>query len=168
MIVKMKKVHLVVLEEDKDNLLKALQKNGNIMLIKQEEEQDINNKKIDDAIIRVKESLKILQPYQEKKKFITEISEVQYQDFINVEEKNEELIDEIRKINFDIERMENEISSLKEKKQVYLPWKDFSFKLNDLENTKYWTATSAWPGRSRSTWGCAAGGGKVFCGSKKK
>ncbi|HHX78369.1 MAG TPA: V-type ATP synthase subunit I [Acholeplasmataceae bacterium] len=137
MIVKMKKVHLVVLEEDKDNLLQALQKNGNIMLIKQEEEQDINNKKIDDAIIRVKESLKILQPYQEKKKFITEISEVQYQDFINVEEKNEELIDEIRKINFDIERMENEISSLKEKKQVYLPWKDFSFKLNDLENTKY-------------------------------
>jgi len=133
----MKKVHLVVLEEDKDNLLQALQKNGNIMLIKQEEEQDINNKKIDDAIIRVKESLKILQPYQEKKKFITEISEVQYQDFINVEEKNEELIDEIRKINFDIERMENEISSLKEKKQVYLPWKDFSFKLNDLENTKY-------------------------------
>lgn len=137
MIVKMKKVHLVVLEEDKDNLLQALQKNGNIMLIKQEEEQDINNKKIDDAIIRVKESLKILQPYQEKKKFITEISEVQYQDFINVEEKNEELIDKIRKINFDIERMENEISSLKEKKQVYLPWKDFSFKLNDLENTKY-------------------------------
>lgn len=137
MIVKMKKVHLVVLEEDKENILQALQKNGNIMLINQEEEQDISNAKIDDAITRVKESLKILQPYQEKKKFITEISEVKYNDFINVEKESEELIDEIRKISLDIESMENEIVSLKEINKIYLPWAGFTSKLNELENTKY-------------------------------
>ncbi len=137
MIVKMKKVHLVVMEEDKDNLLQALQKNGNIMLINQEEEKEINNTKIDDAITRVKESLKIIQPYQEKKKFITEISEVKYNDFINITEKSEELVNKIRKINLDIENMENEIVSLKEKNEVYFPWENFSFKLSDLENTKY-------------------------------
>ncbi|MDD4063098.1 MAG: V-type ATP synthase subunit I [Bacilli bacterium] len=136
MIVEMKKFHLVVLEEDKDNLLRALQKNGNIMLINQDD-TDINNKKFDDAIARVKESLKILQPYQEKKKFITEVSEVKYDDFINVEKKSEELVDKIRKINFDIENMENKISALKENNNEYLFWKDFSFKLSDLENTKY-------------------------------
>ncbi|MDD2681394.1 MAG: hypothetical protein PHT90_00365 [Bacilli bacterium] len=119
MIVEMKKFHLVVLEEDKDNLLRALQKNGNIMLINQDD-TDINNKKFDDAIARVKESLKILQPYQEKKKFITEVSEVKYDDFINVEKKSEELVDKIRKINFDIENMENKISALKENNNEYL------------------------------------------------
>jgi vacuolar-type H+-ATPase subunit I/STV1 len=53
MIVEMKKFHLVVLEEDKDNLLRALQKNGNIMLINQDD-TDNNNKKFYDSIARVK------------------------------------------------------------------------------------------------------------------
>ena len=133
----MKKAHLVVLEEDKDILLQALQKNGNIMLIEQEEDKEVNNTKIDEAIVRVKESLKILQPYQEKKKFITEVTEVKYEDFLNFEKTSVELVDEIRKINLDIEIMENEIALLKEKNLIYFPWKDFSFKLNEIENTKF-------------------------------
>jgi V/A-type H+-transporting ATPase subunit I len=138
MIVPMKKAKLVVMKDDKEKLLRSLQKAGVFMPIPTGEAETAGDASKEEALLqKTDKSLKLVERFREKKGFIRPLNLVGYDDFIKVDPEHENILTEIEETDARISHLENENQALEEQIKYYLPWKDLNIRLSDLNNTKY-------------------------------
>jgi V/A-type H+-transporting ATPase subunit I len=138
MIVKMKKAELVVLKEDKDRLMKSLQKYGELMLITSSDNEQFHEVADDSQYLqRIEKSIKELKSYQEKSGRLGASYVVDYDEFMKADPKRKELLERIEKTNEDIARLESENKTLLDSIRFLEPWNDLDIRLSDLTAPKY-------------------------------
>lgn len=138
MIVPMKKAKLVVMKDDKDKLLKSLQKAGVFMPIPPADSEVAGDSSQEEVLLqRAEKSLKLIERFREKKGLIRDEVRVGYEEFVNVDHKREEILSEIEEIDVKIEQLESEIETFEEQRKYYLPWQDLDIRLSNLNNTKF-------------------------------
>ena len=138
MIVPMKKAQIVVLKDDKERLLKSLQRYGVIMLIPNSEENVNLGATEEDALLqRTENSLKIISKFCEKTGFVKKEKIMDYEEFISVNPRRKELLDLIENNQQTIESLKSDNQTLQEEINTYLPWIDLDIKLSDLKTPKY-------------------------------
>ena len=85
MIIPMKKAKIAVLKEDQQALLESLQRYGCLMLIEDDDTMSVEEAKDEQNwILKAEKSLKLLKKHQEKKPFIRELYQIDYDDFIAI------------------------------------------------------------------------------------
>jgi len=136
MIVPMKKAQIVVLKEDKDSLLKSLQKNHVLMLISSENHQESDTSLEETYIQRTEKSLQVMKEYREKKKMF-DYTVVDYDKFNHIDPKLHDLLDTIEGIDSEINRLITENNSIQESINNLLPWKDLDMKPTEISTSKY-------------------------------
>lgn len=137
MIVPMKKAQIVVLKEDKEKVLKNLQKSAVMMLISSEEKEitaDISFE--NETLKKVEESVKILNNYTEKKGLVREEFIVDYETFTSKNPRRLELLELTKEANQRISDLKAENESLKAEVSFYLPWKNLTIKLDEIDSPK--------------------------------
>ncbi|MCK9198036.1 MAG: V-type ATP synthase subunit I [Bacilli bacterium] len=143
MIAPMKKAKIVFLKEDKDAVLKALQRIGELMVIKTEESSETLDSSKDEVFVqRTQRSLQVIKPYTGKKKpfGIGEYCAVNYKDFVNPDyHGNQEILDEIEKADSEIAKLKAENDSAKEFIGFLAPWDGLEGKLSNIYSSKYTT-----------------------------
>lgn len=137
MIVQMKKAKIVVLKEDKDLLLQSLQRYGELMLIPILEDSSFDTTKEEAFINRTENTLNFLKKYREKKKLFGDYNIVDYEDFIDYNPKREQLLEQVEKINEEIQTIKSQNDAINENINFLLPWKDLSIRTSDFGSPKY-------------------------------
>ncbi len=141
MIVSMKKAKIVFLKEDEKAVLTAIQKAGELMVIKTEDNHEAFDSVEEDAFVqRSQRSLQTLKPFAAKGKpfGIGEWNEVSYNDFVNPDtEKNGKILAQIEEVDSRISKLKGENDAAKEAVKSLEPWKELDGKLDQLYKTKY-------------------------------
>ena len=135
MIIPMKKAHLVVLKEDKEKLLKSLQRYGELMITSTSDDSPLTTQE-DNMLNRTNQSLKLLAKYREKKPLFGDYNVVEYNDFINKKEESLKLVDEVEEAEVIINNLTNDNKSLQEEIKSLLPWKSLEVKPCELSLSK--------------------------------
>lgn len=135
MIVPMKKAEIVVLKEDRNSLLKSLQRYGEFMIITEDENREtpITNP----LLQKTDKYLKLLKKYKDKPSFVREIKEVDYHDFVSIDESKHNLIQRIEDIDEEIKTLESQNTSLKQSIEFFKPWQELEFVPNLAKSLKY-------------------------------
>ncbi len=139
MIVPMKKAKLVFLKEDEEAMLKALQRVGELMVIRTEDNHDAFDSSQEDAFVqKSQKSLQTIKPFAGKKKpfGIGEWTEVSYSDFVNPDLKENAVLDKIEEIDGIISKLKAENDATKEAIKFLAPWKDLGGKLSTIYTSK--------------------------------
>ena len=138
MIVPMKKVHIVALKEDLKPLLSSIQKSGELMLLASEDivfEEDAIYE--ENVIQRTDKSMRFLKKFQEKQKLFSNYHEVDYETFVTLDPKREQMLEQVEKAEEKLQQLRNENESLKESIHFYDIWKDLDLPLNKLNFSRY-------------------------------
>lgn len=132
MIVRMKKARLVVLKEERDALLRSLQRYGVFMPIQEESHGPI----LDDPFLqRADKTIRLMKSYTPKGHKME--ADATYEELSTVQPERILLLEEIEAIDNELNRLENEILSLNEEVNYLNPWKDLDIPLGDIKPTKY-------------------------------
>src|SRR5690554_2747608 len=131
MIVPMKKAHLLILKEDREKVLKSLQRYQVLMPVDLSEQNNQNK-----VTQRTEDSIGLLKNYREKKK-LGEFNIVDYESFIEDDPKKDELLEKIENTQAEIESLKEENIRLEDKIQFYRPWENLEIKLSDLQDSKF-------------------------------
>jgi len=138
MIVPMKKVHIVALKEDLKPLLSSIQKSGELMLLASEDivfEEDAIYE--ENVIQRTDKSMRFLKKFQEKQKLFSNYHEVDYETFVTLDPKREQMLEQVEKAEEKLQQLRNENESLKESIHFYDIWKDLDLPLDKLNFSRY-------------------------------
>lgn len=138
MIIPMKKAQIVVLKENRDKLLESLQKSEVLMLISSSEKEvkaDLSFES--ETLKRAEESLKIINGFREKPKFVREEFIVDFDTFKSSNPRRIELLDLIESTNSRISELKQENDALKSEISFYKPWEALDLKLSGLDEPKY-------------------------------
>lgn len=139
MIVPMKKAQIVVLKEDKNELLKSLQRYGVFMIIKKEDHTDFDPR-IESALSqRTEKSLKLMKNYTEKKGLIRDLVEVTYDDFVSEDKKRLEMLERIEAYDQKINALKHQVESIYQDLKALSPWHDLDFSYVDTKKLRYAT-----------------------------
>ncbi|NLD26551.1 MAG: V-type ATP synthase subunit I [Acholeplasmataceae bacterium] len=137
MIVPMKKAKLVVLQEDREKLLRSLQHASVLMLISTEEAAIGDAGKEEAFLQRTEKSLRLMKKYREKPGLIRELQFIDYDEFVSVDPQKEGLLTETEMIDEKTTLLKNERERLAEERAFFLPWQELDIKLKDLYAVKY-------------------------------
>lgn len=138
MIVPMKKAKLVVMKDDKEKLLRSLQKAGVFMPIPLEDSETAGDASQEEALLqRTEKSLNLIKQYREKKGLIRNETVVGLDEFTHLNPERGEILAEIEEIDTQIAQLEAENETLTEQNDYYLPWQDLDIRLSDLTKTKH-------------------------------
>ncbi|MDD3842215.1 MAG: V-type ATP synthase subunit I [Candidatus Izemoplasmatales bacterium] len=134
MIVPMKKLKLVALKEDKERLLVSLQRYGEVMFTKCNEDinTDIDASKEEALLQRAEKSLLLIRKFKEKQKGLRNQIEVDYDEFKTNNPMQEDLLKTIEKTDEEINTLKQENITLQEKLAFFLPWASLEIMLSDL------------------------------------
>lgn len=113
MIVPMKKAKLVVLQEDKEKLLKSLQKASVLMLITNDEVSSEDSSNEEAILQRTEQSLKLIKKYREKDSFIRQRTIVSETDFHQLDSRQVETLAEIEDVQTLISTLEGEMKDFR-------------------------------------------------------
>ncbi len=137
MIVPMKKATLVAFKEDKEALIVALQRCGELMIIPPQNSEFTAGKSGDDQTVqRADNMLKFIARYQGKKSFFAQRPEIDYQKFMHDNLEADKLEDEIERIAKEMSFVQGELGSLKSQLDLFIPWMDLNIPLDALSSTK--------------------------------
>lgn len=137
MIIPMKKAQIVVLKDDREKLLKSLQRYGELMIITDEENSNLDNK-VDNALSqRTEKTLKLMKKYSEKKGLFGDFTEVTYNEFINENPDRIMMLEKIETIEQKIINLSNQNEVIKQEIMFLLPWEDLDFAVSDSKFLKY-------------------------------
>lgn len=137
MIVPMKKAKLVVLQEDREKLLRSLQQASVLMLIPTEEALPGDASREEAILQRTEKSLKLMKKYREKPGLIRELQFIDYDEFVRIDPQKEGLLSEIEAVDAKIAALNNEKERLAEERAYFLSWQELDIKLKDLYAVKY-------------------------------
>lgn len=142
MIVPVKKLKLVVLKEDEEKVLKALQRVGEVMVISSENTRESLDASAEENLAqRTQKSLAVIKPFKEKEKLkqkLSHFTSVDYEDFVNPDyDKPKELLAEIEQADNAISRLKAENDAAKEYKKTLQPWASLTGNLDVIAKSKY-------------------------------
>ncbi|MDD3421955.1 MAG: V-type ATP synthase subunit I [Bacilli bacterium] len=142
MIVPVKKLKLVVLKEDEEKVLKALQRVGEVMVISTENtHESLDASKEENFVQRTQKSLSVIKPFKEKEKLKEKFSHlivVDYKDFVNPDSnKPDDLLTKIEDADNTISRLKAENDAANEFKKSLLPWEGLTGKLSTISKSKF-------------------------------
>ena len=137
LIVPMKKASIICMKEDKEALIKSLQKCGQIMLCNTNETSSITDTENQESLRKIEALVKELKPYSPKKGFLQGAPELDIEEF-------ESPMDEITEVVSRSEKLLDEIAlneSLKDKKldiskQLH-PWSNLETSIENLGKSSY-------------------------------
>ncbi|NLB11307.1 V-type ATP synthase subunit I [bacterium] len=136
----MKKARIVILKEDKEDVLKALQRAGELMVIHTEDSQEtLDSSRAENLVQRSQRSLQTLKPYTEKKGMFdqSKFFNVDYEDFVNPNLENVETLEQIEKADGAISRLKTENDACREFIKTLEPWSGLGGKLSTIYDSKY-------------------------------
>ncbi len=138
MIVPMKKAQIVVLKEDKDLILKNLQKRQVLMLVSSSEEELHYDTSFEETNLKkTEDSLRIIKKFRDKPGFVRQEFVVDYEEFSKDSLENLELLANIEEANNEILKLTSEIATLKSEIAYYKPWETLGYELDSLDSSKY-------------------------------
>ena len=124
MIVPMKKAKLVVMKDDKDELLKSLQKAGVFMPIPLPEGETAGDAAQEEALLqRAEKSLKLLKKFREKEGLVRSERVVEEEEFTKLDPLRQAMLSEIEETDMKIAELESENETLTEQINYFLPWR---------------------------------------------
>jgi V/A-type H+/Na+-transporting ATPase subunit I len=152
-IVKMKKAHIIALQSEKQSIINKLQKFGGLHVINIEEQiaeekyldltADSDNDKVSQLEARlsqVKYSLDFISKYDKTKKPMfqnkLQVSDAEYHEYLNSNEKLEEIFNQCREIDFKFAELKNRETKLTNLAQQLEPWKLMNASFQDIKSTK--------------------------------
>lgn len=138
MIVPMKKATLVALKDDREKLLKSLQKSGEFMVIEPSAEGEGTAGSGETADVKTQEvgtTLKLMNRYH-KDGFLAARPVVDYQTFDEHNERGEELVAQTNALTNAIAGNQAEIAMLENQNASLAPWLTLDTPLEDLVGTK--------------------------------
>lgn len=144
MIVKMKKARIVALKENKEQLLRSLQRYGVLMLIPQDEHQTADTSAEEGMLQRTQNSLKIIQKYQEKQGLTNETHVIDYDRFVGNDPKRQALLDKIEHDHEEIDRLHGENQALSDAIAFFQPWIGMEVPLSELTKQKHAIFHTGW------------------------
>ena len=134
MIVNVKKVRLVALKEEKENLIKALQKTGAFMLFNYEENPTLHNED-QNKLKQIETIIDALKVYEKNKLFA--FHEVTYEQFEKKALAAEAIITEVDYALKKIEELELENNKLREELTEITPFENLQIATGDLKLLHY-------------------------------
>lgn len=138
MIVPMKKVQIVVLKEDHEQLMLNLQKTGEVMLIEHPEISQKSDATTEEIMLqRTRKTLGLLKKYRDKPKFVKELNKVDYADFVSNIDQRIELLEKIEETYEEIQHLKADNATLQETLKTYQPWEQLTVPFDKIVNTKY-------------------------------
>ena len=138
MIVPMKKAKLVVMKDDKDELLKSLQKAGVFMPIPLPEGETAGDAAQEEALLqRAEKSLELLKKFREKEGLVRSERVVEEEEFTKLDPLRQAMLSEIEETDMKIAELESENETLTEQINYFLPWRDLDIRLSELSGTKH-------------------------------
>lgn len=139
MIVPMKKAKIVFLKEDEQKVLKALQRIGELMIVSTGENQEpISSSNEEIFMQRSQKSLQVIKPYVSKNKTPEETYPVvDYEEFVNPNYDNLEVLKEIEDLDLQIAQLTSENDATKEYIKTMIPWSLLEGDLSIIYSSKY-------------------------------
>ena len=137
MLIAMKKATLFALKEDRDAILLALQKDGNIMLISEGEKTQAleGADKVSDQIVKTKDALKFVDLHGKKDSMFASRLPVSYDSFLRESKEGSDLADQVEVLSGKIMSLRNEASTMTSQVEALQPWIDLDIPLEQLAPT---------------------------------
>ena len=137
MLIAMKKATLFALKEDRDAILLALQKDGNIMLISEGEKTQAleGADKVSDQIVKTKDALKFVDLHGKKDSMFASRLPVSYDSFLHESKEGSDLADQVEVLSGKIMSLRNEASTMTSQVEALQPWIDLDIPLEQLAPT---------------------------------
>lgn len=138
MIVPMKKAQIVVLKDDKDKLLKSIQRYGELMIIKDEDHSDYDIRSENTLSQRTDKSLQLMKKYKEKQGlFNKEFKEVNYSEFVTEDPNRLLMLDRIEEYDSKINNLKSQNEVLTEEIKGLKPWEELDFSTIKVKDLRY-------------------------------
>lgn len=140
MLVSMKKLTLYALKEDRDAILLALQKNGNVMLMSEGEKNPLAGAEtISEEKEKAADALKCLAFHGVKSSLLARKASVPYGTFLETNTTGAELASQLDSLSNQIASLENEAVGLRAQAETLVPWKNLDIALEKLGPTQHTT-----------------------------
>lgn len=134
MIVPMKRAVIICMKENKEKLLRALQKTESFMLINDEDKTTLSYK---DESTTTKQLLKELKAYSPKKSIFSDKPCLGFDEFLNSNESYEILKENCKQSLNDIKNLKEKIKNNTEILNKLLIWKKLDVRIEDIKTTEY-------------------------------
>lgn len=137
MIIPMKKAQLIALKEDREKIIAALQRCGEFMVIAPKDEENAQTaSEIDLKTQQTESMLKFMQHYGAKKPFLEGRPVIQYDTFMQENQKGERLVETMTELSQNLTALTNEMQTLKNENSMLIPWEAMEFPLSQLKATQ--------------------------------
>jgi V/A-type H+-transporting ATPase subunit I len=144
MLVPVKKLTLYALKADRDAILLALQKSGNVMLLQEGDKKPLNGAEaVNEEKEKAAEALRFLARNGVSKSLLAPRATLPYQQFLETGQNGEKVTAELDQLSNKISSLQNEAVGLRAQAETLAPWKDLDIPLEDLKDT---AATSCFVG----------------------
>lgn len=138
MLVAMKKLTLYALKDDRDAILLALQKNGNVMLLQEGDKKPLAGAEtISSEKEKAAEVLKFLAQHGVKNSLLAQKAQVPYGQFLTKQPSGEAITTQIDQLANEISTLENEAMGMRAQATTLEPWKSLDIPLEELTATTH-------------------------------
>ena len=141
MIIPMRKMKLIIFREDKETILKSLQKTGEYMPINLEDSINTSpsENKLSNEAQQASAMLKLSNKYHKKyyHKFLEDQPEINYETFLMENTKGKEICQQLQDYNEQYKTLELDIENCSKAVEELLPWEKMDIPLGQIEKSKY-------------------------------
>lgn len=138
MLISMKKATLYALKDDRDALLLALQKDGNVMLVAEGEKTTLPGAEAVNAEVqKAKEALKFISLHEAKTSPFAPKLPVSYDRFLQEVPEGAELTEQVDTLAEKIASLRNEAATMTAQVEALQPWLDLDIPLEKLQPTTF-------------------------------
>ena len=136
MLVPVKKLTLYALKEDRDAILLALQKSGDVMLLQEGDKKPLAGAEaVGEEKEKAAEALRFLARSGIKKSLLAPRSQLPYKQFLETENSGAEVTAELDQLSNKVSSLRNEAIGLRSQAEALAPWEKLDIPLQDLKDT---------------------------------
>jgi len=136
MLVPVKKLTLYALKEDRDAILLALQKDGNVMLLQEGDKKPLNGAEaVTEEKERTAEVIRFLNRNGVSDSLLKPRAQLPYQQFLETGHDGKKVTTELDQLSNKISSLQNEAIGLRAQAETLAPWEALDIPLEDLKDT---------------------------------
>lgn len=135
MITPMKYITVLCMKEDKEQVLSALQRCGEVMLCEPDESAPSAASARDAG--EIEELIRVLKTYETKTSFLASPPEVELRTFEQICAEDEALVSELRELTAALTASEAELKAKTQLKEQLLPWRGLGCPVEELKESSY-------------------------------
>ena len=138
MLIPMKKATLYALKSQREEILVALQKTGEFMLLSDESDTGLPGRaEKEQDVQRIDAALKFISLHQKNKKFFEPRLEMKFDDFSSVDEETKVITQKAEELLDRMNQLKSENITLLATVQQLKPWENLDESINDVVDTTY-------------------------------